>query len=160
MKGITGNYMESKLYDRESVIRKKWMDDYMRIHSDSGNSVSTAFASPNTISLDEAFGLLKKKKINGSAPLCAFFVIVKNADYIPPRQIEGKMKIQPMTKERLAAYDKTWIAKMEERRMKCDAPFMLRTGGIVSADRTTDSYYTEQNMEIIKNVFEKYDIQM
>lgn len=147
--------MESKSYDRESVARKKWMDDYMRFHSDSDNAVKAA--SPNTISLDEAFELLKKKKIGVSGPLCAFFVIVKNKNYIPPIQIEGRLKIQPMTKERLAAYDKTWISKMEERRMHGDAPFIFCTGGIISADRTTDTYHTERNMEIIKNVFEKYD---
>lgn len=136
-------------------VREQWIMDYLRIHSEPNDKYMHKL-SVNTITLDEAFEVLKEKRVSDVGPLAAIFVIVNNPNYVEPIQHSGKLNIKPITKERLSSMNKEWIDKMKNKSMDA-APFILSPEGVVSADRDTDTYNTEHNYRILENIFKKYN---
>lgn len=111
------------------------------------------------LTLEQAYNTLKWKSGEGS-PFSTITVLAKNPNYKEPKRNGEKLEIKPITKTRLNEIDIDELDKTIAKN-KTNTFYIIAIENLIQCGDDYDrSFDTEENREIVRKLFEKYNNQI
>lgn len=155
---------------------KDYFKDYLKILQQYNNAPSTSVRDgrfevsfrtedifgglpKKPLTLEQAYNTLKWKSGEGS-PFSTITVLAKNPNYKEPKRNGGKLEIKPITKTRLNEIDIVELDKTIAKN-KSNTFYIIAIESLIQCGNDYDrSFDTEENREIVRKLFEKYNNQI